>query len=103
MSDDNKKNIISGMNLSRRFINPRIKKNQIIRAEDGPMAKPGRKIQIVGGDSEDVHDIPPTIVIEKDGDRISRIIVKCPCGRHSELACEYDDEENDDSGTLNNT
>ena len=52
------------------------------------------KIQIVGGDSDDFQHEPPAIIIEKIGEQISKIIVKCPCGRHSELICEYEDEEN---------
>ncbi len=51
------------------------------------------KIQIVGGDSDDFQHEPPAIIIEKVGDQISKIIVKCPCGRHSELVCEYEEEE----------
>ncbi len=51
------------------------------------------KIQIVGGDSDDFQHEPPAIIIEKMGDQISKIIVKCPCGRHSELLCEYEEED----------
>ncbi len=51
------------------------------------------KIQIVGGDSDDFQHEPPAIIIEKIRDQISKIIVKCPCGRHSELLCEYEEED----------
>ncbi len=89
---ENDINIISGINLSRKFINPKSRNNQIIRSED-ISARPTTKVQVVGGDSDDVQSTPPTIIIERDGDRITKVIVKCPCGRHSELLCEYDDEE----------
>jgi hypothetical protein len=57
-----------------------------------------KKVQVIGGDSEDFQqETPPSIIIEKDNDRIARIIVKCPCGRHSELVCEYDDDESVES------
>ncbi len=85
--------IVSGINISRSFIKTTPRKNQVIRAEEVAKSKKARKTQIVGGDSDDTEQTPPTIVIEKDGDRIAKIIVKCPCGRHSELVCEYDDEE----------
>jgi len=87
---DNDIHIISGINISRKFINPKGKKNQIIRAEDTPHVA-GSRVKVVGGDSSDIETTPPTIIIEKDGDRIVKIIVKCPCGRHSELLCEYDE------------
>ena len=49
--------------------------------------------QIVGGDSPELAGAAdaPAIIIEKDGDRIGKIIVRCPCGRHSELLCEYEE------------
>ncbi len=84
--------IVSGINISRSFIKTTPKKNQVIRADEVSKFKKSKKTQIVGGDSDDTEQTPPTIVIEKDGDRISKIIVKCPCGRHSELVCEYDDD-----------
>lgn len=89
--------IVSGINISRKLMKPKVKRSIVIRAEELSSRKSG-KTQIVGGDSDDVQQAPPTIVIEKDGDRISRIIVKCPCGRHSELLCEYDDSEDVDDG-----
>lgn len=52
----------------------------------------GNKV-IVGGDSDDdEHMTPPSIVIEKRDDMITKILVQCPCGRHAELICEYDAE-----------
>lgn len=39
-------------------------------------------------------DQPPTVILDKTPDnRIRRITVRCACGRHAELLCEYDDEE----------
>jgi hypothetical protein len=50
-------------------------------------------VRVIGGDTDDFEqNLPPAIVIEKRLDRISKIIVKCPCGRHAELVCEYTDE-----------
>ena len=90
---ENDINIISGINISRKFINPRSRNSQIIRSEELCDTAGLSKVQIVGGDSDEIQSTPPTIIIEKEGDRIARIIVKCPCGRHSELLCEYDDIE----------
>lgn len=54
------------------------------------------KVCIIGGEGDlSEQDAAPAIVIEKDGDRISKITVTCPCGRHSELVCEYEDENGD--------
>jgi hypothetical protein len=89
--------IVSGINISRKLMKPKVKRSTVIKSEELGVRK-SAKTQIVGGDSDDVQQAPPTIVIEKDGDRISRIIVKCPCGRHSELLCEYDDSEDEDDG-----
>lgn len=86
-------NIISGINLSRKFINPKGKKNQVIREEETDDNCSSGRVQVVGGDSDDIQTVPPTIIIEKENDRIARIMVKCPCGRHSELVCEYDETD----------
>ena len=95
---DNDINIISGINLSRKFINPKSRNSRIIKAEE-LSATPKKKVQVVGGDSDDVKSTPPTIIIERNGERIAKIIVKCPCGRHSELLCEYaEDEDEEESG-----
>jgi hypothetical protein len=34
----------------------------------------------------------PTVTLERDGDRIARIKVHCPCGNVFELACDYPEE-----------
>lgn len=31
----------------------------------------------------------PTMTFERDGDRIARIKIHCPCGHDFELACDY--------------
>lgn len=90
MSKDEQK-IVSGINISRKFINPKGKQSHIIRAEEATKPTESRRVQVVGGDSDEVAATPPTIIIEKENDRIARIIVKCPCGRHSELLCEYEE------------
>ena len=49
------------------------------------------KTRVIGGDTNDFNQkSPPAIIIDKINDQISRIVVKCPCGRHAELRCEYD-------------
>lgn len=47
---------------------------------------------IIGGDPPDAaREAPPVIIVEKcGGDVIRKIVVKCPCGRHAELLCEYE-------------
>lgn len=47
---------------------------------------------LIGGDPPDAFkEAPPVIIVEKSaGDVIRRIVVKCPCGRHAELTCEYE-------------
>ncbi len=55
------------------------------------------KVQVIGGDGGMKEHEPPAIIIEKKNGQISKIIVKCPCGRTSELICEYTDEETNTS------
>ena len=31
----------------------------------------------------------PTVTFERDGDRVARIRIQCPCGNVLELACDY--------------
>lgn len=73
---------------------PEVKTTKIIHtSENGEPQR--RKVRIIGGDSdENVEAVPPTIIIEKtDDDQISKIIVKCPCGRHAELVCVSEEEQ----------
>ncbi len=37
----------------------------------------------------------PTLTLERDGDRVTRITIQCPCGHVIELACEPDAEGSD--------
>ncbi len=49
------------------------------------------KVRVIGGDTNDFNQkSPPSIIIDKVNDQISKIVVKCPCGRHAELRCEYE-------------
>lgn len=52
-------------------------------------------IMTIGGDCKDDNSQPPSIILERDGERITRIIVKCCCGRHAELECEEEEETNE--------
>ena len=82
-------NIISGMALDRESVKLRSLTNKIIHSGENVNAV--SKVQIIGGDSNDPsQEAPPSIIIEKENDQISKIIVKCPCGRHAELVCEYE-------------
>lgn len=59
------------------------------------------RTRIIGGDSDDFEqNVPPAIILEKKNDQISKILVKCPCGRHAELICEYEDEEDSEANQL---
>jgi hypothetical protein len=85
-------NIISGLMLEKNAVKMKSGVRAVISAKQAESLKTG-KVQIIGGDSDDVEqDSPPAIIIEKENDRISKIIVKCPCGRHAELVCEYNEE-----------
>ncbi|MCM8528210.1 MAG: hypothetical protein NE327_16930 [Lentisphaeraceae bacterium] len=84
---------IFGGPLSKLSLPPnRLKNRRIIRSADLPEIQ---KIMTIGGDCKDSNDPGPSIILERDGDRITRIIVKCCCGRHAELECEEEAENND--------
>lgn len=34
----------------------------------------------------------PSVTLERDGDRVTRIKVQCPCGNVFELACDYSEK-----------
>lgn len=82
-------------NISKKHSGPgkvSIKSSRVIPAEKARIN--AGVVRIIGGDSDHFEqDTPPAIVLEKRNDNISKIIVKCPCGRHAELICEYDDED----------
>ena len=83
-------NVISGMLLERETVKLRSSVSRVIHSNE--LAKGITKTQVIGGDSDDVgQDSPPAIIIEKENDQISKIIVKCPCGRHAELICQYEE------------
>lgn len=87
--------VITGMLLERESIKLKSSLSKIIKQQDEQ--KKRKKVQVIGGDSDDNEPVaPPSIVIEKERDRISKIIVRCPCGRHSELLCEYDEDEDEE-------
>ena len=72
-----------------RMVGKRIGNAVIIRAENVPAV---RRTCLVGGEAAGaVGDEVPTIMIEKDADgNITRIVVRCPCGRTAELICAYE-------------
>ena len=101
MSDDDIK-IISALNLDINRMKIRTKTSEVIKAKD-VIYDPTKK-QIIGGDTTDfTHDRHPAIIIEKDGDKMSKILVRCPCGRHSELVCEYDNEPEEKENKVTET
>ena len=66
-------------------------KKRIIKQESLPEIT---KVMTIGGNCKDDNSQPPSIILERDGDKITRIIVKCCCGRHAELECEEEENEN---------
>ena len=46
----------------------------------------------INGETLDEND-EPTIIIDKENGRITKIKVMCSCGRHAQLECEYSKEE----------
>ena len=72
----------------------RLRNKRIIKRS---LAKEVKSIMTIGGDCKDDNSQPPSIILERDGDRIKRIIVKCSCGRHAELECEEEEEEENEN------
>ncbi len=68
-----------------------LKKKRIIKQGSLPEIS---KVMTIGGNCKDDNSQPPSIILERDGDKITRIIVKCCCGRHAELECEEEENEN---------
>jgi hypothetical protein len=64
--------------------------NRVIRSAEARSL--GRSVCVVGGDTDDGQEHePPSIIVTKDGEgRIARILVRCSCGQHAELVCQYD-------------
>ena len=83
-------NVISGIFLEREAVKLKSSVNKVIHSNELPQQI--TRTQVIGGDSDDIgQDSPPAIIIEKENDQISKIIVKCPCGRHAELVCQYEE------------
>ena len=76
--------------LESNLIRQRPKNFDCIIPKSKIIVKKDKKI-IIGGDPGTSEESPPAIIIEKKNELISKISVQCPCGRHSELTCEYDE------------
>ena len=72
----------------------RLRNKRIIKKN---VAKEVKNVMTIGGDCKGDNSQPPSIILERDGDRITRIIVKCSCGRHAELECEEDDDDQNEN------
>jgi hypothetical protein len=60
---------------------------RIITAQQVHMAGTARKV----GAGQDVGKSGKmNVQVTKEGDRIEKIRIDCPCGRHAELDCRYD-------------
>ncbi len=69
---------------------------RVIRGDSSSSQHETSTVRVIGGDSLKNDDCaPPTIIIEKDTatGELRRILVRCPCGRESELLCEYDEDQ----------
>jgi hypothetical protein len=89
-------NIISAVNLVENRMKIHSKTNDVIKA-NRVIYNPD-KVHVIGGDTSDFsQDKHPAIIIEKNGSRLSKIIVRCPCGRHSELICDYELDEDSET------
>jgi len=83
--------VVSGIELDRESVKLKSGCTKILRAGQLDLSSMGT--HVVGGDCEALGGAEgsPSIIIEKEGDKISKIIVRCPCGRHAELLCEYEE------------
>lgn len=81
--------VVGGRKKGKRLTPRPAYKSKVIKAEDAVV--PEGKVRVIGGDTDNFKLDPPSIIIEKSKDMISKIVVKCPCGRHAELRCEYDE------------
>jgi len=88
LTDDN---IFGGPQSKLAPIPNSLNKKRIIKQVNLPEIS---KIMTIGGNCKDDNSQPPSIILERDGDKITRIIVKCSCGRHAELECEEEENEN---------
>ena len=81
---------IAALNLVDKRIRIRGKTSRVLKRKDIEY-NPERKVIVGGITTHSMEDKRPAIMIEKENDMISRIVVKCPCGRCSEVICEYDE------------
>lgn len=44
---------------------------------------------VVPGASSAAHACQPEVALTREGDRVTQITVRCPCGQVIDLACEY--------------
>ena len=86
--------------MGRARIETGVKTRPVLKAENISLSP--NRVVLAGcsplPDQDSMHE-PPTIILEKGpDDRIQKITVQCPCGRHAEVVCIYnqkqDDEEN---------
>lgn len=69
----------------------RLEKKRILKGHDDSI----RKTRLIGGDCQEDNLQPPSIILEREGEQITKIIVKCTCGRHAELVCEDEEDKNE--------
>ena len=90
MSEKDNSQQIFGRPLGRVLQNPAsLKKRRIIKAHELPEDMPVR--MLAGENPEDCGE-SPTIVLERDGDSLTKIIVRCPCGRYAEVDFTHEEE-----------
>ena len=92
-TDHTELNIIGGR-LDKSIKAPKKKSRRVIKADQISELK---RIMTIGGDCKEDNSKPPSIILEREGERICRIIVKCTCGRHAELICEEEEKEEGNS------
>ena len=80
-----------------------------VGASDGPRPKTEARTQVIAGGQTAIAFHPllqaaahpntppnahgePSVTFERDGDRVTRIKVQCPCGNVFELACDYSEK-----------
>ena len=91
-TDHSELNVVGGR-LNRSIQMPKSKSRRLIKASQ---VSGQHRVMTIGGDNKEDTSNPPSIILERDGERISRIIVKCTCGRHAELICENEEEDASD-------
>lgn len=67
----------------------RLRNKRVIKKDK---VKEIKTVMTIGGNCKDDNSPAPSIILERDGDCIKRIIVKCCCGRHAELECEEEEQ-----------